>query len=731
VRPVLIYPPVTDPTSGYHSLCYLDSYARAQGLPAADLVDANIEAFHYSYTDRAAAWLAAERADPRWAADVRDYQGGPAVTAAHLLRVAEPDPAGVRAAVGTLRDPVAFYDLDSYRPAIDTVMSWLNYLGSVGFPGQFRSGFQPIQTPVRTRSVRSLTDLRALARLSAPFQPYYEDVLLPRLVAGGYGLVGVNVTFEWQLPFALWLMHLVRGRLPAAFLVAGGTGVSDVWKYAREKSAVFEIFADLDAVVVGEGETAYADILRSVSAGSVPRGHPNIRLHPKYKAGRLLPVFRYENLADLPTPDYSRLPWDLYLSPERFVYYSPTRGCYWNKCTFCDYGLNGDSPTSPWRQEPVDRMLRDVTALAEFSRFIYFSVDVLAPATILRFAERVIDAGLDIRWGAEIRLEKHWSPERCEVLRRSGCTAVAVGFESGNQRIIDLIDKGTTPDRVRQTISALSGAGIGVQMMAFTGFPTETVDEARDTIAFLEDNRSRWTFGGLGEFALTAGSIAARQPDRFGISNLRPIEDGDDIVVALGYDDPTGNASLGDPEIAAARSRLNDDHCLGRPWVGATEAAHSYFFHDRHGTAAHDVLVRHLTVTEADQTRLFVLNGEILDRPAEDVLAEYVRRYGRAGRPVPGSPRLFRRADGTILLAPGGTYRVLALFRTPTTLAAARRRLWLLPDVAVATLWTALVGQRFLRRCARSAGAGSPAEPAAPQLAPVAGRPELAFGAGR
>lgn len=57
MRPALIYPPLTDPTCGYHSLCYLDSYARAQGHAAATIIDANIEAFHYSYADLSYDWL--------------------------------------------------------------------------------------------------------------------------------------------------------------------------------------------------------------------------------------------------------------------------------------------------------------------------------------------------------------------------------------------------------------------------------------------------------------------------------------------------------------------------------------------------------------------------------------------------------------------------------------------------------------------------------------------------
>ena len=97
--------------------------------------------------------------------------------------------------------------------------------------------------------------------------------------------------------------------------------------------------------------------------------------------------------------------------------------------------------------------------------------------------------------------------------------AVSVGFESGNQRILNLIDKGTTPAQVKQTIEAMHAADIGVQMLGFTGFPTETFEEARDSIDFLVDNRELWTFGGLGDFVLTLGLHRGQ-----GSRPLRPLQ---------------------------------------------------------------------------------------------------------------------------------------------------------------------------------------------------------------
>lgn len=251
VKTALIYPPLTDPTSGYHSLNYLDSYARAQGHRAADIIDANIEAFHHSYTPSAYEWLRRELARP----PVTDLTGPDALMArANRLGLPEPDPQRLRRSIGVLQDPVLFYDYRHYQEAVEGVISWMDALGAVGFPGQFRAGFR-LQPPpaVSIGSVAALTDEATLARLNKPFQPYYEDVLIPRLAAGGYDVIGISATYQWQLPFTLWLARLIRQACPGAFVITGGTEISDVWKCASRPEQVFQVLGDFDAIVVGEG----------------------------------------------------------------------------------------------------------------------------------------------------------------------------------------------------------------------------------------------------------------------------------------------------------------------------------------------------------------------------------------------------------------------------------------------------------------------------------------------
>ena len=100
VKAALIYPPLTDPTSGYHSLNYLDSYARAQGHWPAEIIDANIEAFHHSYTPSAYEWLRRELSR----LSTQDLSGPDALMArANQLGVPDPDPERLRRSIGLCR----------------------------------------------------------------------------------------------------------------------------------------------------------------------------------------------------------------------------------------------------------------------------------------------------------------------------------------------------------------------------------------------------------------------------------------------------------------------------------------------------------------------------------------------------------------------------------------------------------------------------------------------------
>jgi radical SAM family protein len=644
---VLVYPPLTDPTSGYHSLSYLDAFARSHGLEQARIIDANIESFYFSLTENEAKKTLRIVQERRTRLEAGDSSGLNDREQTALWVAGRTSPEEVRAAVGILKDPDAFYQYPLYRWATERVISWMNTLSATGAPGSFgaNSGFSFFASDViNWFSLEDLRNRDLIDRINRPFEGYVTELLLPRLRDAD--LVGMNVTYQEQLPFALYMLRRLHEdragaeRFPR--IMVGGTEVSGVWKYLPKKQKFFELFDGVDLAVVGEGESAYAEILRTIERPTSEIRHPNVLVNVGRERVPQHALPLYENVKQLPTPTYDQLPWEMYLSPHRYAYYSPTRGCYWNKCTFCDYGLNFESPTSPWRQDPVEKMVHDIRQLSKEADFFYLSVDVLAPAAMLRFAERLRDERIDVKWGAEIRLEKYWSAERCQTLRDGGCVVVSVGYESGNQRILDLMDKGTSPTQVRATIRALSEAGVGVEMMGFTGFPTETLEEGMESIDFLLENRDYWTVGGMGEFILTAGAIVARQPERFGITDVRPHPD-DDIVSVLQYDDPTQSQQT-KQALHQAKQKLRRWH-FQRPWLGGIDTPHTYFYHDRFGTGILDEMQESMHRGITVDT-LLVPNGHL-----EEVLASM--------QELVGATRVFVHGDSTVIKFPNALLGIL------------------------------------------------------------------------
>lgn len=93
-------------------------------------------------------------------------------------------------------------------------------------------------------------------------------------------------------------------------------------------------------------------------------------------------------------------------------------------------------------------------------------------------------------------------------------------MESANQRIIDLMDKGTTPDGVAEVLARSTRAGIRNHLFIIVGFPSETEAEYLETMEFLYQNRDNVHRILACGFSLDNGSIIFKEPERFGISRI-------------------------------------------------------------------------------------------------------------------------------------------------------------------------------------------------------------------
>lgn len=583
---VLIHPPLDDPTIPYHATAYLAGHLHAKGFDDVVMRDVNIEFVDDTLKADNIRWVYEEierRLENFQHAGELAYQDQEAYY--RLLAARRIDPAEITEAVSTLRHKDSFLDYASYLKSVNTLVAYMGVMGSLCYPAEYY-GFQ--QVVAGHFSLASLSDLfdESLSDCAClPFNRYFHKRIVhdPDFQSGD--IFGISVVYDHQIYHAFQFARLLKKQWPSKKVIFGGTAITQMYKYMIDKNGMRNFFRYCDAIVVGEGETAICEIA-AANGELAGRKFANTITYSSQEDKLDFPDVRYENVSSLGTPIYDH-PWHLYLSPERGVNYSPTRGCYWNRCTFCDYGLNTDKPTSPWRERTIAQVISDLqSAKTAFGvKYVYFAVDVMAPGYLERLSDAIVDAGLDIKWAAELRMERIFSVERAQKMAKAGCVCVSFGMESGNQRILDLIDKGTKLEYMSATMKNFAAAGIACQLMAFTDFPTETPAEKAATYEFIRNNRDYWSSGGMGAFLLTGTSMLAKNPERFGITLLQTKDADVRRAVAYRVDGETGQRLTLTEEADASF----DDHggifpeVLFRPWAGGTDSLHTMIYFDKYG----------------------------------------------------------------------------------------------------------------------------------------------------
>ena len=182
-------------------------------------------------------------------------------------------------------------------------------------------------------------------------------------------------------------------------------------------------------------------------------------------------------LDDLPFPA-----WDLYDLPTygAGLPIEPLRGCPYG-CVFCFRALGrGVTYKSPERfvDEIADAQHRYG---ATFFRFLAGTFP-LKRSHGVEICERILSRGLRITWEASTRVDVI-DRDLLKLMKRSGCTTLQLGIESGDPEILRFCSKGITPGRCLEAARHCREIGIGVGLNFILGLPHETPATLRATFA--------------------------------------------------------------------------------------------------------------------------------------------------------------------------------------------------------------------------------------------------------
>jgi len=162
------------------------------------------------------------------------------------------------------------------------------------------------------------------------------------------------------------------------------------------------------------------------------------------------------------------------------------RGCP-HRCTYC---LANQVAGLANRYRSVENVLAEIRECVEqhgISSFLFRS-DLFTQdgRWVRRLCAAIIDAGLDISWACNARVDTV-DPETLRWMRRSGCWIVAFGIESGDQATLDRLKKNATVAEARNAIALCRAAGIKSSAYLLMGLPWDTRESIEALIAFACD----------------------------------------------------------------------------------------------------------------------------------------------------------------------------------------------------------------------------------------------------
>ncbi|BCL75088.1 radical SAM protein [Jeongeupia sp. HS-3] len=362
-------------------------------------------------------------------------------------------------------------------------------------------------------------------------------------------LVLISVPFPGAVYAAFRIAQTIKAHHPHIRIGLGG-GFANTELRELAEPRVFDYF---DYVTLDSGERPLLALLDHL-AGQRSRE----RLVRTFV--RLDGKVRYVNFPepDVPfedwgTPTWDGLPLDRYLSlldmlnpmhrlwsDGRWNKLTVAHGCYWKKCSFCDVTLDYISRyETASAKELVDRI---EAIIAETGQTGFHFVDEAAPPKMLKaLAEELLRRKVAISWWGNIRFEKSFSPELCQLLADSGCIAISGGLEVASDRLLKLMKKGVSVDQVARVTAGFTEAGILVHAYLMYGFPTQSV---QDTVDALEYVRQLFEAGCIQSgffhrFACTVHSPVGKNPEEYGVT-LEPLPPGNFARNDVGFVDPSG-----------------------------------------------------------------------------------------------------------------------------------------------------------------------------------------------
>lgn len=278
-------------------------------------------------------------------------------------------------------------------------------------------------------------------------------------------------------------------------------------RIAKQQSATVIIFSSdatdhaeeylhhgADFVICGEGEQTLGELILHLSGKSNLASPEMIEGLAFFKNGTLVRTHNrrvLENLDILPFPAWDLVDFDLYRNAwRRHGYFSlnlvTTRGCPFH-CNWCAKPIYGQV----YHSRSPENVVEEIKLLKRLAHpdHIWFADDIfgLKPGWIAQFDVVINREDSRIPFKCLSRADLLLEEDNIRHLKHAGCQTVWVGAESGSQKILDAMEKGTTVKQIAEARALLEREGIRVGFFLQFGYPGEAKNDIEKTLAMVRD----------------------------------------------------------------------------------------------------------------------------------------------------------------------------------------------------------------------------------------------------
>ena len=283
-------------------------------------------------------------------------------------------------------------------------------------------------------------------------------------------------------------IKVCRAVSPSSKIILGGNGVSPLPAFYLSKTGA-------DYSVSGEAENSLLNLVNALSIGKSPENIPSV----SFRDGEDIYV---SNLRE-PVPDILKIPPPAYhlFNIENYIWYEPrgyhkgvksfnfisSRGCPF-RCNFC-YRLE-----EGFRYRPFEQLLQEFNFLnGKFGISHFFMSDELFMTSkkhVIEFSNKLIsamDQGIlpRITWETTGRLNIV-TQDVANTMAAAGCNRILYGLESGDTKVLELMNKKTSYEMIESGIEATINAGMEVNLPCMFGNIGETAESVKKTVAILK-----------------------------------------------------------------------------------------------------------------------------------------------------------------------------------------------------------------------------------------------------